>query len=198
MDLFMTVLYNRTALMEYTVNIIDNGFTDFFANVKPETKSVTVTSRRDELLLTASYTDVFVGKDVPLETRTCDCPRDYDSGNSLLIHLRDQKYILVSLGIRYFETTEPITEFIAPMGNSGMVSAYMISDNFVYCFYWGSFYFEKTEDSVKPNFHVQDHNLAPALTLSGLENLVPPCCEYKRVLGTVEHSSGLFTVTITK
>lgn len=78
---------------------------------------------------------VFVGKS-PLNEMTkfsAGHGKRFD-GNSILLELPRNKHSYAHIGsnIFEFETTEPITEFVSPVGNSDVPYPVALSDNYIY------------------------------------------------------------------
>lgn len=113
----------------YDIYLIhDNGGIPFEVLVDEETKHVLVrlydTDESYESsninppapILDIKYTRIFLGGKLPNEF--IDNGYDFDWGNSVLIHLLDDKYIYVGSQIYEFTSPLPILEYFSPIGNN--------------------------------------------------------------------------------
>ena len=113
---------------------LDNGAKSFL--VEDYDKSVIIYKMNDletKKLKEIKYKEIYFGKVPP---KIINQGYVYKKGNSILLHINNNKYMLIGNTILLFTTInkEKIIKFISPIGNSEVSYPYAIGENYTYLF----------------------------------------------------------------
>lgn len=116
-------------------NIIDNGSIKYIAIIKPNSKIVVYKNKNnnpilDKKVLDIKYTKLFIGDNNLNDSNYAK--KGTMKGNSLLVQIKENKYIYVGTEIYSFETKEEIKKYYSPIGNSFVPYPYAIGESFTY------------------------------------------------------------------
>lgn len=88
------------------------------------------------LIMTCYYENIFYGKDPVYDREKSEYVCTYNeenTGNTVLIHLKDNEYIYICRDIKYFKSISLIKRYVSPVGNNDVPYPYAIDiDNNYY------------------------------------------------------------------
>ena len=111
---------------------IDNGGVPFKVVINNEKEVKIYSNYKNELLLELSVeneNDIFIGKSLLNEmTALSGSYGSQFNGNSILIKIKEKKYLFIGWKIFTFETNYPIILFLSPVGNNDVPYPYAIDE----------------------------------------------------------------------
>lgn len=129
--------------------ILDNGGTPFIVYISPDNKEVSVyTVPKEEYIpegeLVGDFTEdikfytkrllhvkpqkVYIGTS-PKNSMTTFSGGYGSKGNTVLLHMKGNEYILISNDIKFFKTKSPIVKYKSPVGNSSVPYPFAVDKN---------------------------------------------------------------------
>jgi hypothetical protein len=153
-----TTSYNR--IEQFKVVILKNKilvFKNIYVCVSHKDKSIKCPDVWKLSMTLNDYINIFVGKNTKkyAKKNTSLC-----TGNTLLIEMKKNSYLLISNNVKTFTTLEPIKKYHSVVDNSDVPHPFAISDNYIYILEEYGKYTDRVKGDPNPIESFRGNNIA--------------------------------------